>query len=384
MSRSSASSVPAPVATLWEKLRTKGIPISFEIELTARCNNNCRHCYINLPAGDRRALESELTFRELDRLATEAVSMGACACLVTGGEPLLREDFSEIFTMLKQKGLLVSVFTNATLIDESHVDLFRRYPPRDLEVTVYGATERTYEKVTRSPGSYKAFKKGIGLLHEARIQTRFKAMLLRSNAHEFTRIARFCNGFSPQDYRFDPFLHLRYDRDAKRNREIKAERLSAGEIVTLEKKDPRRFRLLKKNVGRLIRTTSPGSIQRTLFPCGIGQSSFVMGADGWIRPCAALHHPDFMYDWRRGNLPDAWNRFIPETINRERDLRSSVDTCITCPLINLCLWCPALTHLETGCLDRKVAYFCRVAKARANLILKPTDNLGEEGKLQTD
>ena len=49
------TSTPLPEYPLWKWLEEKRIPFSFELELTARCNNNCRHCYINLPADDPQA-----------------------------------------------------------------------------------------------------------------------------------------------------------------------------------------------------------------------------------------------------------------------------------------------------------------------------------------
>ena len=60
---------------------------SFDLEVTARCNNDCPHCYINLPAGDREAMGQELTLAEIDRIADEAVALGAVWVLITGGEP---------------------------------------------------------------------------------------------------------------------------------------------------------------------------------------------------------------------------------------------------------------------------------------------------------
>ncbi len=247
-----SSTTPLPSFELWERMKQKRAPIAFDLEVTARCNNDCRHCYINLPAGDQDARSRELSLPEIERIAGEAVSMGAMWCLLTGGEPLLRDDFFDIYLALKRLGLLVSVFTNACLVTPRHVELFRRYPPRDIEVTVYGATEATYERVTRRPGSYQAFLRGLDLLLAGGVKVRLKAMALRSNAHELPEIARFCRARTSDYYRFDPLLHLRFDRDARRNEEIIAERLSPEEIVAVERADEERFGALQRNCRELI------------------------------------------------------------------------------------------------------------------------------------
>ena len=149
--RTSRGTSPSRVPPSSIVSRVRGTPMGFELEVTARCNNDCRHCFINLPAADAPARSRELTFTELVRIAGEAADLGCLWCLVSGGEPLLRDDFSELYLALRRTGLLLSVFTNACLVREGHVRLFRDHPPRDVEVTVYGAAEDTYERVTQRP-----------------------------------------------------------------------------------------------------------------------------------------------------------------------------------------------------------------------------------------
>ena len=250
---------------LWEKLKARRAPLSFDLEVTARCNNDCTHCYIALPAGDREARAAELASAEILSLAEEAVGMGAVWCLLTGGEPLLRDDFEEIFLGLKRLGLLVSVFTNACLVTPAHVELFRRYPPRDIEVSVYGATRETYERVTRRPGSYDAFVRGLDLLLQSGVPVRLKAMALRSTVHELAEISAFCRARTKDYYRFDPLLHLRFDGDEARNAEIRAERLSPEEVVAVERADEERFGALERGCrdGKLVLEPAGGTCTRT-------------------------------------------------------------------------------------------------------------------------
>jgi len=192
MNESFVSRVSLPQFSLWDKMKNNRQLISFDLEITGRCNNNCRHCYINLPASDTEAKSKELTFQQIKDIVDEAAGLGALWCLITGGEPLLREDFFDIYLYIKKKGLLVSVFTNAVLIAKRHIEFFKKYPPRDIEVTVYGVTEGTYERITRMPGSYAAFMRGLNILLENRIKVRFKAMAIRSNLEELPQIVSFC------------------------------------------------------------------------------------------------------------------------------------------------------------------------------------------------
>jgi radical SAM protein with 4Fe4S-binding SPASM domain len=358
-------SFPLPEFSLWERMKKAGACLSFELEITARCNNNCRHCYINLTAADPEAKRKELSLREIKRIADQAAELGAVWCLITGGEPFLRKDFPDIYTCLKKKGLLVSVFTNAALINPQHIDLFKKYPPRDIEVTVYGVTPETYEAVTRAPGSFAAFTRGLNLLLENGIKVRFKAMALRSNAHELPEIARFCRQRTKDYFRFDPWLHLRFDRDPVRNEEIRSERLSAEEFVAIEQADPERSQALRNSCHKLIMPEAEHIDCNHLFHCGAGKGSFCVSYEGFLRLCSSLWHPECIYDLKKGALADAWRNFVPQVRDMRSDKQDFLDRCRKCPIINLCLWCPAHAYLEAGAMDTPVEYFCRVAQARA-------------------
>jgi radical SAM protein with 4Fe4S-binding SPASM domain len=353
---------------LWNKLSARRAPLSFDIEITARCNLNCAHCYINLPANDKTAKSKELTKEEILSIAGEAAKMGAVWCLVTGGEPLLRDDFPDIYMGLKRLGLLISVFTNATLIDKEHIALFKKYPPRDIEITVYGVTKKTFKAVTRKSGSFEIFINGLDALMKNNVNIRLKAMAMQANMHEQQAIADFCRIRTKDYYRFDPQLHLRFDGNRKRNEEIRAQRLTPEQIVQLENSDDQRINAMKKNCDTLMNEEFSHYGCDHLFHCGAGNGSFTISYDGRFRLCSSLWANGTTYDLRKGTLTDAWKNFVP----RVRDLRSRrkefLETCRKCALVNLCLWCPAHAHLETGALDGTTPYFCEVAHKRAENI----------------
>jgi len=355
---------------LWRKIEKNRSLLSFDLEVTARCNLNCKHCYINLPVKNREAKDNEPTFSEIKKITEEAVSLGALFCLITGGEPLLRRDFFDIYLFLKKKGLLVSVFTNATLINKDHIKLFKKYPPECIETTVYGVTKDTFESITRKPGSFAVFMKGLNLLLSNQIKVNLKAVALRSNLDEFYKIVRFCEERIKGYFRFDPFLILRLDNNKERNTEIKEERLTPKEIAKLEQQNPQRLQVMEKNCDKLI---NPGFSKvkcNHIFHCGAGKINCTIGYNGFFRLCPALNHPDCIYDLRKGTVTEAWNNFVPQIRNFRSDKKEFFEKCRICGLFNLCMWCPANAYLETGKLDGFVKYFCEVAHARKRMLKK--------------
>lgn len=351
---------------LWKDNGTRPL-FAIDLEITARCNNNCRHCYINLPQNDSDALNTELSVEQIDRIADDALSLGTLWVLITGGEPLIRKDFEDIYLRLKKKGFLVSVFTNATRLTEKHIRLFQEYPPRDLEVTVYGITEDVYEHVTQVKGSFKQFQRGLNLLWDNKIKTNLKATATQANKHELTDIIKFCREKGSSAFRFDPHLHLRFDGNKKRNAEIIAERLLPEEVAELERKNPEQMAVIQneRTCHHSDSTAENSHAVDRLFYCGVGFNDCSISYNGFFRLCPSLWHPDFLYDLKSGSLKDAWQIFSPEILSSPACQHLTNRRCVACGLKNLCMWCPAHAYLETGDLNADVAYFCKVAHARS-------------------
>jgi len=268
--------------------------LSITLEITARCNNNCRHCYINLPENDDAAARVEMSTHEITKTIDEAISLGALWCSFTGGEPLLRKDFPDLYLYAKKKGLLTSVLTNATLINDDYVNLFKKYPPRNLEVSVYGISKNIYERVSGIKGSYTKFKYGINKLLENKIPVSLKAPALKSNYEEYKAIIDYCKKYSRQGHvKFDPVLFLRTDNNKTRNQFIKAERLS-----------PEKLRHLKDLYFTADTGYEPVNSecfqdrtdinQKKRFTCNAGNISCKIGYDANVSPCALFYHPESM------------------------------------------------------------------------------------------
>jgi radical SAM protein with 4Fe4S-binding SPASM domain len=338
-----------------------------DVELTERCDSDCIHCYINLPAGDPRARARELPAGDWMRIFREAAELGALTIRVTGGEPLLREDFAELYLYARRLGLKVLLFTNARRITPELADLLARVPPLErIEVTVYGMHEETYEAVTRVPGSYAGFRRGVALLLERKVPFVVKGAILPPNRGELDEFESWAATLPWMER--SPPCSMFFDRRARRdseekNRRIGALRLSPEEGVAFLARKPESYR---REMARFCaRFTGPPGDR--LFACGAGRGGCV-DAYGVLQPCMLVRHPGVAYDLKGGSLREALGEVFPLLRERRSVNPEYLARCARCFLKGLCEQCPGKSWAEHGTLDTPVEYLCRVAHAQARYL----------------
>lgn len=162
---------------LHAKAARQGIPLSGTFELTPLCNMSCRMCYVRMSREQQEAAHPLVRRDAWLDLARQAKEQGLLYLLLTGGEPLLHPDFREILTALHRMGLLVSVNTNGTLIDEEVVQWLRQAPPVRMNVTLYGASDETYDRLCRNPQGFTQATRAIRLLRDAGISVKLNCSL---------------------------------------------------------------------------------------------------------------------------------------------------------------------------------------------------------------
>ncbi len=341
----------------WPKARAERWPLNGSIELTFRCNLNCVQCYCNLPAGDTQARAQELSSDEIRSLVDQIVAQGCLWLCFTGGEPLLRPDFSEIYLYAKKKGLIVNLFTNGTLIDEHVADFLAEWPPRRIEVTMYGITERTYEAVTRVPGAFARCRRGIDLLLERGLPLMLKTTVTTLNAHEVPEIRRFAKERGLR-YRYDPLLIPRLDG----SKEPTSYRIPPAQVVELDRLDGGRVEVLGE-----LSDKYRGSIgDEALFGCGAGRNGFNVDPYGNLGLCMSNRY--HTYSLREGSFEEGWREYIPSVRALTAEGQPGDDECRSCTKIALCGQCPSWSYLEHGDLHSRVEYLCEIAHLRERFL----------------
>ena len=337
---------------LARSLGNRRVPLSGQIELTARCNLDCAHCYINEPAGDGPARQDELSaaqwFHVLDQIAAE----GCLYLLITGGEVMLRPDFLEIYDHAKRKGFIITLFTNGTLITPEIADHLAQWPPRFVEITLYGATAQTFDRVTGVTGSYERCHRGIALLHERNIPLNLKSTLMTLNAHELEAMEQWAEELGAR-FRYDAVLRPRPD-GAKSPAEL---RLSPEQVVALDLAHPKVVEAWREQVER-----HPGAMEGdTLYVCGAGLRGFHIDAYGCLSLCIAVPTPCFSLI-RDGSFAEGWRDFL----GRVRATKITKDyECRHCEVVSLCAICPSFSFYENGDAETPVEYRCQIAHCRA-------------------
>ncbi|MEW6358024.1 MAG: radical SAM protein [Planctomycetota bacterium] len=333
------------------KIARQRVPLFGSFSLTHRCNLRCAHCYLDPAARRGAGAPRELGGGELARILDEAAEAGCLQVLLTGGEPMLHRDFARVYRRAKTNGLLVNVFTNATRITPNVLDLFCDLPPHAVEVSVYGATAETYERITGVEGSYGRCIAGIEALLDRGLCIKLKTVLMTLNQHEFFEIESMARGYGV-GFRFDAAIFPRFDGD----RGPISLRVPAGEAVEMEFADEGRRRACEKyyQAARNLPATD------ALYRCGAGRILFHVDPYGVMTPCLMTDDP--RYDLCDGTFAQGWRDVLPRIMEKKagRDF-----ICSHCERKTLCDPCSAFFRLENGSEGCRSEYLCAMARHRS-------------------
>jgi radical SAM protein with 4Fe4S-binding SPASM domain len=334
-------------------------PMQVSVEVTRRCPLECQHCYNNLPMGDQDARSREMTTEEHFRMLDELVEMGCFWLLYTGGEIFARKDFLEIYTYAKQKGFLVTLFTNGTLINEKIADYLVEWPPFAIEITLYGRTKETYEALTQIPGSYERCLRGIRLLQERRLPLKLKTVATSINKHEISAMQHFAEEELGVDFKFDAQINPRIDC----SQSPLAVRLTPEEVVALDFHAPDRASEYRRLAERDLESPPNLAQSETMYACGGGMNSFAVNAYGEIGICVISQQETFSV--REAGVRQVWEESLLRLRMRKR---TRVTKCIECRIQSLCGMCPANGEMENGDRESPVEFLCNVAHLRAAVL----------------
>jgi radical SAM protein with 4Fe4S-binding SPASM domain len=340
------------------------ILLTVSLELTRRCSFRCVHCYLGNQENIRKHRQQEMDTTSIIRLIDEIAATGVLFLTMTGGDPMIRSDFLEIYRHAVRSGLLVTVFCNGSLIIDEIVSTFIQYPPRAVEVTLYGANKDTFEAVTQQVGSFAACMAGVERLRQGKVRLRLKTMVLTLNQadlsvlwqraeemdvqfrHDCSIIPALANGDNDNRSNAGDNLH-----DTLRFR-LTPEQAAAADLSIAQMREKLQERFCM---------TVPAEQSTKLYRCGAGKSSCHITPYGKMQPCLITLQPSIDITVGKEVFQAAWqsiSKLIPEQ-------EAGDDfSCNRCKDRSLCTGCPSNFAAETGNAEQAAVFYCQYADSR--------------------
>ncbi len=336
---------PLLVKYLHNKGVREGIPVSGTFELTQRCNFSCKMCYVH----DCKQKTDPLRADDWLNLARQAKDAGTVFLLLTGGEPLLRDDFEQIYTSLIKMGFLVSINTNGSLL-LNYSDLFDKLPPTRINVSLYGADNSSYRQLCGND----AFDKVVNAIKHMKnlgISLRFNTIFTPENIADYKKIADISRELNiplkPTTYSYPPIRLREKNENVRFSPESAAEYSFFIDEYRLEKD------FYRRKMDKLL--SLPKGPEENKMRCRAGRASFWITADGIMRPCGMMPEPDGrpLID----GFQKAW-----QDIKAATDAIRLPEECLTCKYAGVCNVCAAMCKAETGDFGKTPDYICRMTK----------------------
>lgn len=225
------------------------------------------------------------------RVLQEVVDAGCLYLCLTGGEPLARPDFRDLYRAAKAQGLLLTIFTNGTLITEALADLWAEQPPHRIEISLYGMTREIYEGTTQRRGSYDACLRGIRLVQERGLPLVLKTPAMTVNQHELLAMRDWAAS-QGLHYQFGEWMRPRLDGSD----DPFQWQLSDEELQAIESRAGTAWEEHLRDQARERR-------------CGAERFKFHIDAYGQLQLCSQNRRQS--YDLRRGSFYEGFYEALP-------------------------------------------------------------------------
>lgn len=344
---------------LVHKANVAEIPISATLELLPVCNLHCDMCYIRMDRTEADKQGGLKSVEEWLHIASQLKELGTLFILLTGGEPLLYPHFRELYIRLKKMGFVLTINTNATLVTEETARLFKEYPPRRLNVTLYGASPETYRSVCHSSTGFDRCMAGLKLLKQYGIATKLTLTLIGKNRHDYPRMLQIARELEmPVTLNAYTSLYTRPHVDAHTllSTRMSPEEAARIEMEHLKYTKAETYESYRKEMVEFLKlplTSVPHGLPLT---CRAGKSSCWINWQGVMTPCVDMDEPSARLSDM--SVADAWRSIVARC--KELPLHPECKGCTLKPVCDVCYANATNEKKHCGTLE----YLCHMARMK--------------------
>ena len=330
-----------------------GIPLSVQVDLTYRCNEQCVHCYLD------HEDHGEMTTSEIKHLFDELAEAGVFFLTMSGGEILMRKDFFEILEYARALMFCVKLKTNAVLIRERQADRIRSLGVHSVQISIYSHRPEVHDAITKIPGSLKRSVEAIRFLKARELKVTIANVLMLQNLQDYPGVKALADELGVE-VTLDPTITPKMDGDRS--------------LLDLNV-DPAALRQVFRDeslVGNVEEFCAPpkkvDDDDLDLLPCSAGHTACYVSPYGDVYPCVQFPLPSG--NVRLTPFLDIWRH--SDQLNEVRSITArDLPSCSQCTHIASCSRCPGLAYME-GNMRGPSTQDCEKSYARTGI---PSENL---------
>lgn len=327
-----------PMRTLEERIvfssRNNRYLLRVLLELSPICNFSCPFCYVR-KSPKEMLIEGKniLRFSYWKGILDQLFEMGVLFVGFTGGECMLHPDFIEIYEYAASKGFFLSLISNGSCLTDNILDTFKKYPPANISITVYGGTEQTYQKICGKGEYYQKVKANLQRLSEANIPFSLQMTVSRDNVKDI-----------PEVYALSKRFNVRFGcADTLIACERCTEEIQATNHVTDDEyREMMKFLHRMDNKGE---APSPLPISPKTnisgIECSAGRSSAFINHEGMMLLCVS--YQEVRVSTFEHSLKECWQEVV-----KKADQIPHIEECNGCIHAARCIHCFGAHYYDTG------------------------------------
>lgn len=322
-------------------------------EVTRSCNLNCVHCRASSRYG---YYPLELDNAKAREVLDQIREVGEPIVILTGGEPLLREDIFDLADYGTEKGLRMVMGTNGTLITSEIAKKILKSGIKRVSVSIDGAKKETHDSFRQVDGAFDMAIAGISYLREHNVEFQINTTITKHNMGELEEILRLSINLGAAAHhifllvptgrakdlvnqeldarQYEDTLHWFYDQHKRVPLQLKATCA------------PQYYRIMRQEEharGRRVSFKTHG-LDAVTRGCMAGVSYCFISNEGIVQPCGYLELNSG--DLRESTFLDVWEN--SPIFKDLRDFSKYKGKCGRCEYINVCGGCRARAYAATG------------------------------------
>lgn len=325
-------------------------------EITRRCNLRCVHCRSSSELEVKA--HPDFSFQEATRIIDDISGYAQPVIVLSGGEPLLREDVFDIASYGTDKGLRMCLATNGTLVTHDIANKIKDAGIRMVSLSLDGASAKTHDNFRNQPGAFAGTMMAAEIFKKNDIQFLINSSFTKRNQEEIPEIYKLAKQLgatawymfmivptgrghdileeliTPEDY--EDILTWHYQMEKEED-----------DILVRPTCAPHYYRIIlqksKENKEKFKRRSLKFSTGGSK-GCLAGQLICLIDVDGEVLPCS--YFPKSAGNIRKQSFMDIWEN--SQLFKDLRNFKKYKGSCGRCEYLNVCGGCRARSYAMTG------------------------------------